>query len=50
VVIATEAVRRAVRDSHQTTITVVPVVTSLTPKSDAEDVLNFDRVAIVAYR
>jgi tyrosinase len=50
VVIATEAVRRAVQDRHQTTITVVPVVTSLTPKSDPEDVLKFDRVAIVAYR
>jgi tyrosinase len=50
VVIATEAVRRAVQDRQETTITVVPVVTSLTPKSGREDVLKFDRVAIVAYR
>ena len=50
VVIATDAVRRVVQERHQTTITVVPVVTSLTPKSDMDQVLKFESVTIVTYR
>ncbi len=50
VVIATDAVRRVLQARQETTITVVPLVTSLTPKSDPEDVLKFERVSILAYR
>jgi tyrosinase len=50
VVIATDAVRRVLQQGHQTTVTVVPVITSLTPKSDTDQLLKFDRVTIVTYR
>jgi hypothetical protein len=51
VVIATEAVRRAVADGGPLTVTVVPVVRSVTPKAPArEDVLRFGAVRVVTYR
>jgi hypothetical protein len=51
VVIATEAVRGAVGGgSEAMTVTVVPVVTSLTGKCSADDVLSFESVRIVTYR
>ncbi len=50
-VIATEAVSAALASNPQALIiTVVPVVTSLTVKSSAEDVLGFESVRIVTYR
>jgi len=51
VLIATEAVSAAVGGDSQTmTVTVVPVVTSLTEKCSADDVLSFESVRIVTYR
>ncbi|MGO8884147.1 MAG: hypothetical protein ACLPUO_02465 [Streptosporangiaceae bacterium] len=51
VVIATEAVNAALgADSETITVTVVPVVTSLTEKCGADNVLSFESVRIVTYR
>ena len=50
VVIATEAVRKALQDGDTATVTVVPIVTSLNEKCDTEDVLHFDSIRIVTYR
>jgi hypothetical protein len=51
VVIATEALRAALGGSREAvTVTVVPVVTSLTPKTSPDDVLSFSYVRIVTYR
>jgi hypothetical protein len=49
VVIATEPIRRALRQSKQMTVSVVPIVTSGTSRSDLENVLKFDRVSVVTY-
>ena len=49
VVIATDAVRRAMRAGPAVTVTVVPVVTATTPKCSG-DVLKFDRLEVVTYR
>lgn len=50
-VIATEAISAARSSNGQTlTITVVPVVTSLTEKCGPDNVLRFDSVRIVTYR
>ncbi|HJQ47153.1 MAG TPA: hypothetical protein VJ870_12665 [Amycolatopsis sp.] len=50
-VIATDAIRR-LRDAGITeaTITVVPVISATTNRCSTEDVLQFDRVAVVTYR
>lgn len=50
VVIATDAVRRALEQDDTATITVVPILLSLTEKSDTENVLKFKQVAIISYR
>lgn len=50
VVIATQAVRRALGQDPTATITVVPIIMSLTEKCDIENVLKFDKVSIVTYR
>ena len=50
VVIATDAVRRALERGATATVTVVPIVTSLTEKVDTDDVLRFDRLVLVTYR
>ncbi len=49
--IATEAVTAALGgNSPALTVTVVPVVTSLTEKTTADNVLGFETVRIVTYR
>jgi hypothetical protein len=50
VVIATEAIRKALQSGDTATVTVVPIVRSLNEKCDTEDVLHFDNVRIVTYR
>jgi hypothetical protein len=50
VVIATEVIRNALKKSEPLTVTVVPVITSATPRCDLQNVLQFDRVALVTYR
>jgi hypothetical protein len=51
VVIATDAVRRAVEYTEPFSITVVPVVRSVTVNiTDTEDVLHFKYVKVVTYR
>ena len=49
VVIATEAISRAVEVSQNITVTVVPIVKSWTDKSDRENVLKFDHINLVTY-
>ncbi len=49
VVIATDAVRRAMQEGSTVTVTVVPVVTVATEKCSG-DVLKFDRLEVVTYR
>lgn len=49
VVIATQAVRRALEQNPTTTITVVPIIMSLTERSDTENTLKFDKVSITTY-
>lgn len=48
-IIATDAIRRALSQARDTTITIVPIVLSGTKLCDFENVLKFDRVSIVAY-
>jgi hypothetical protein len=50
VVIASEAVRRAIGSGDEVTVTVVPVVLSLNEKCETDDVLSFENIAIVTYR
>jgi hypothetical protein len=50
IVIATEAVRRTLQRGDTTTVTIIPIVTSLNEKCTTEDVLRFDNVRIVTYR
>ncbi len=51
VVIATEALRRAIQAGTDITVTVVPVILSTTPKARRpDDLLRFDHVRIVTYR
>jgi tyrosinase len=49
IVVATDAIRRALRKGKSMTVTVVPVVTSGTSRCDFENVLKFDRVFVVTY-
>lgn len=50
IVIATEAVRKTLQRGDTTTVTTIPIVTSLNEKCATEDVLRFDNVRIVTYR
>jgi hypothetical protein len=49
VVIATDAIRRALDSGNQVTVSVVPVVTSLTEKCDPENVLDIEKIELVLY-
>ncbi len=49
VVVATEAITRAVQLKTDITITVVPIVKSWTDKSDRDNVLKFDHINLVTY-
>jgi hypothetical protein len=50
VVIATDAMRRAMEQSGTATVTVVPVVSSTTPRAGTEDVLKLEQVQMATYR
>jgi tyrosinase len=50
VVIASDAVRKAMEAGKEATITVVPVILSLNDKSETDDVLKFEKALIVTYR
>jgi hypothetical protein len=50
VVIATDAVRRALEQGDTATVTVVPILLSLTEKTGSENVLQFKQVVIISYR
>ena len=50
VVIATESLRRAAGSGGDITVTVVPVITSFTPKCDLTDVLKFDHIEVTTYQ
>jgi len=49
-VIATDAVRRALKQGKQVTVTIVPIVTSGTTKCDYNNVLGFRRIKVLTYR
>jgi len=49
-VIATDAVRRAIKQGKQVTVTIVPIVTSGTTKCDYNNVLGFQRIKVLTYR
>ncbi len=49
VVIATSAVRSAVAQRAEITVTVVPIVKSWTDKSERHDVLKFDHINLMTY-
>jgi tyrosinase len=49
VVIATDAIRKAVTKGKQMTVTVVPIVRAGTPECDYDDVLKFDRISVRTY-
>jgi hypothetical protein len=49
IVIATEAIRRAINQGQEMTVTVVPIITSGTKLCDYENTLKFDNVSVVAY-
>lgn len=50
VVTATEVLRTLATQGEDITVTVVPVITSLTEQCDLEDVFKFDRLSIVTYK
>jgi hypothetical protein len=50
IVIATDAVRRALKKGKNVTVTVVPIVVSGTPKCDYENVLGFNSIRVLTYR
>jgi len=49
VVVATEAIKAAAAKGSSIGVTVVPVVTSWTDKSDTADVVSFDHINLVTY-
>lgn len=49
-VIATDAIRRALKQGKSVTVTVVPIVVSGTAKCDYENVLGFQRINVLTYR
>jgi tyrosinase len=49
VVIATNAIRRALAKSKQMTVTVVPIVRAGTDECDYDDVLKFERISVRTY-
>jgi hypothetical protein len=50
VVIASDAIRKALAAGDEVTVTVVPIVTGATEQCDLENVLKFERLRIVTYR
>jgi tyrosinase len=49
VVIATDAIKQAVAQGGEITITVVPLIRSWTEKSEVKDVMKFDHINVVCY-
>jgi hypothetical protein len=49
VVVATDAVRKALNEGKEATVTVVPIVTGGTYGDELENVLKFERLRIVTY-
>ena len=49
-VIATEALRRALKQGKRITVTVVPIVLSGTPECDYENVVGFEKIKVLTYR
>lgn len=49
VVIATDAIKRALSEQGTINVTVVPLLLAWTDKSDVENVLKFDRISLVTY-
>jgi hypothetical protein len=49
VLIATDAIRRAVAKGKQMTVTIVPIVRAGTPETDYDDVLKFDKISVRTY-
>jgi hypothetical protein len=49
VVVATTAIKNAVAQHADITVTVVPIVKSWTEKSGLEDVLKFDHINLITY-
>jgi tyrosinase len=49
VLIATDAIRRALGKGRQMTVTVVPIVRAGTPECDYEDVLKFEKISVRTY-
>jgi hypothetical protein len=49
VVIATEAIRHAMKQGKQVKVTIVPIVRAGTPRADYVNVVKFDRITIVTY-
>src|SRR5262249_49593783 len=49
VVIATDAIKRAMQQKADMSLTVVPIVMSWTEKSELDDVLKFDHVNLITY-
>jgi tyrosinase len=49
ILIATDAIRRAVAKGKQITVTVVPIVRAGTDEVDYDDVLKFERISVRTY-
>jgi tyrosinase len=49
VVIATDAIRQAIKGGKQVKVTIVPVVRAGTSRSDYENVIKFEKISIVTY-
>jgi hypothetical protein len=49
VLIATPAIRRAMVQGNEMSVTVVPIVRAGTPRCDYENVLKFDRLQVLTY-
>ncbi len=49
VLIATSAIRKAMAQGKEMTVTVVPIVRAGTPRCDYENVLKFDRIQVLSY-
>lgn len=49
VVIATDAIKKAAAQSPEISVSVVPVVTSWSEKTETDDVCNYDHINLVTY-
>jgi hypothetical protein len=50
ILIATEAIRKAISQGKEMTVTVVPIVRAGTPLCDYENVVKFERISVFTYR